>query len=281
VQDDDTHAAAFIARLDAAGQHHVVAFDGCRVAWRRFGNGPPLVLLHGGHGRWLHWARNIDALALRHSVWVPDLPGYGDSDDPAAPTLDALVDATRGTLDMLIGRDTPIALAGFSFGGLAAAHLAARRPQVRQLALFGAAGHGSKRRPRGELRPWRNALQSGDTAALTATMRHNLAVHMLHDDADIDALAVRIHTDACLRTRFRSKGISLAGGLAAALEKHRAPLLIAFGEHDVTAEPLAVIQRLSEGRADCRTHIAAGAGHWVQYERAEEIDALLLEWLIQ
>jgi CubicO group peptidase (beta-lactamase class C family) len=38
---------------------------GPSVTWRRFGSGPHLVLLHGGHGSWLHWVRNIEFLA-RH-----------------------------------------------------------------------------------------------------------------------------------------------------------------------------------------------------------------------
>ena len=41
--------------------------------------------------------------------------------------------------------------------------------------------------------------------ALAGVMRHNLAAHMLHDPARIDALAVQVHTAACLNTRFYSK----------------------------------------------------------------------------
>ena len=116
--DDDERARTLIARLAAQGTFRRVDFDGGSVAWRRFGTGPPFVLLHGGHGSWLHWGRNNETLASRFTVWVPDLPGYGDSDVPKAPTLAALVEATVSTLDAVVGAGTPIDLAGFSFGGL-------------------------------------------------------------------------------------------------------------------------------------------------------------------
>lgn len=301
----DNDAGAFIAALEAEAQRYLVPFRGGHVAWRRFGAGPALVLLHGGHGRWLHWARNIRAWATRHTVWVPDLPGYGESDAPPEPTLASLVAVTMDTLDALVGHDEPVALAGFSFGGLVAATMAAitasaaaagthadtdaigqatlspaaRRAPFTHLALLGTGGHGGVRRPRGALRPWREAAARHDRAGLAEVMRHNLLMHMLHEAASVDALALHIHTDACLRTRFHSKSISLAGGLGRALDAYRGPLLLAWGEHDVTADPEAVTPILSAGREGCRTRILPGAGHWLPYERSEEINPWVLAWL--
>ena len=126
----------------------------------------------------------------------------------------------------------------------------------------------------------RGARDADDAAALADVMRHNLRVHMLHDAADVDALALHIHTEACLRTRFRSKAISRAGGLA-----------------DVARPvPRPVAARLGRARRDRRTRrrrrcayaraarnagrrVVPGAGHWVQYERADDINRLLLDWL--
>ena len=266
-----------IAGLDAQAHRHVVPSARGNVVWRRFGDGEPLVLLHGGHGRWTHWARNIPAWAARYSVWVPDLPGYGESDQPGAPTLDTLVAATSETLDALVGASTPIRLAGFSFGGLVAAHLAARRRGVTQLALLGPAGHGGPRRPRGALRPWKD-LAAG-SAARAEAMRHNLLMHMLHEPQAIDAMALTIHTDACERTRFHSKSISLAGGLGTALDAHEGDLLLALGEHDVTLTPEAVARVVTGGRSHRRVEMLPGAGHWVQYEAAGQVNRLLLAWL--
>jgi pimeloyl-ACP methyl ester carboxylesterase len=142
--------------------------------------------------------------------------------------------------------------------------------------LLGPAGHGGVRRPRGELLNWRRAK---DAAALAACMRHNLATHMLHDPTQIDAMALRVHTDCCERARFRSKEISQAGGLQAALDRQGAELLLAWGEHDVTAQPTVLARTLSAERAARQTHIVAGAGHWAQYEAADEVNRLLLHWL--
>ena len=147
--------------------------------------------------------------------------------DTPSPTLASLLDATQQTLDTLVGAQTPILMAGFSFGGLVAACLATRRANVRSLALLAPAGHGGARRPRGELRSWRPAVDSGDEEALRETMRHNLEMHMLAAPADDDALA--IHTRACLRTRFHSKSLSRSGQLGEHLRALTCPVLLVWG----------------------------------------------------
>lgn len=260
-------------------RRHDLPFGGGHVTWRCLGEGPPLVLLHGGHGCWAHWIRNIDALSQLFRVCVPDLPGYGDSSSPESPTLAALLDVTQQTLDTLIGSETPIALAGFSFGGLVAARLAAQRGAVSALALLGPAGHGGPRRPRGDLQSWREAQASNDANLLRRVMLHNLNLHMLASAADDQALD--IHTQACLRTRFHSKRISRAGGLADSLRLLSCPVLLVWGEHDVTATPQKLAPLLAASCRQAQTEVMANAGHWVQYEAADSVNALLAGWLEQ
>lgn len=258
---------------------HDVPFAGGHVTWRSLGTGTPLVLLHGGHGAWAHWARNVVPLSHHFKVCVVDLPGYGDSSPPPAPTLASLLETTQHSLDAWLGAHTPVVLAGFSFGGLVAAHLAARRPAVQALALLGPAGHGSPRRPKGELRAWRDAFDRQDEAALRDTMRHNLQMHMLAGEPDDTALG--IHTLACLRTRFVSKRISRAGGLTECLKQVEAPVLLLWGEHDVTATPPVLAPALAASCRQAHTVIVPGAGHWVQYEAADAVNAQLAAWLGQ
>ncbi len=257
--------------------HKLPCAGGGHVSWRSLGEGPPLVLLHGGHGSWQHWQRNLAPWSHGYQLWVPDMPGYGDSSPPPAPTLDALLANLRETLDAAVGPLTAIRLVGFSFGGLVATHLAALRPGVEALALLGPAGHGGARRPRGTLRSWREALDSGDQAALRAIMTHNLQLHMLAHPADAEA--VQLHTDACLRTRFHSKTLSRRGGLADGLRRLHCPVLLLWGEHDVTGTPTALAPALAAACAQAEAHIIPGAAHWVQYEAAEAVNALVADWL--
>ncbi|WP_162261024.1 MULTISPECIES: alpha/beta fold hydrolase [unclassified Nocardioides] len=92
------------------------------------GAGPPLVLLHGLGGTWRNWEANIPALARRHRVIAPDLPGFGDS-EPYAGRVDAAryVETVVELLDQLdVGTATFV---GNSMGGLITMEVAVRHPE--------------------------------------------------------------------------------------------------------------------------------------------------------
>jgi pimeloyl-ACP methyl ester carboxylesterase len=246
------------------------------VSWRRFGNGPALLLLHGGHGSWLHWVRTIEPLARQYTVWVPDMPGYGESSSPPENTLLSLTDMLRSSLARLLPVEQPLTIVGFSFGGLVAAQLAVARSVVTHVVLLGPAGHDGDRRPRANLLNWRFAYKSSDKAALAAAMRHNLLSQMLHLDESVDELALQIHTQSCVRARFHSRSISRSKALMPLLNQLDCPITLVWGEHDVTADPPQLCEQLLANHANRNVRILPGAGHWVQYEAASQVNALLL-----
>jgi len=99
-----------------AARYETPCGDGTMV-WRTWGSGPPLVLLHGSHGSWAHWIRNVDDLASFRQIWVPDLPGCGESTPP--PRLDDgahVAELLPPVLDELLGSRFPIDVVGFSMG---------------------------------------------------------------------------------------------------------------------------------------------------------------------
>jgi pimeloyl-ACP methyl ester carboxylesterase len=266
-------ARAHIAALDARAERlHVALPTGGRMTWRRFGSGPPLVLIHGGHGSWLHWIRNIEALSATHTLLLPDLPGYGDSDPIESSGIEEIVEAVVRSLDELVGAGVGVELCGFSFGGLVASRVAAARGHTRRLVVIGTAGHGLKSRYTLEMRNWRLAREPD---ALWSALRNNLAALMIHDPRDIDALALEVHRACCTATRFRSKSISRVALLAPILEGVDAPVLLIWGEHDVTTQPEAAARSIAGRRPGIEWRIVPGAGHWAQYERPDEVNRLL------
>jgi len=109
------------------------------VAWDVFGTGPPVVLVHGTPSWSYLWRNVVPALAREFTVYVFDLPGYGDS--PAPPDGSVSIATHATTLVELLdlwGIDAPAA-AGHDIGGaiLLRAHLVHQR-SLRRLALVDA-----------------------------------------------------------------------------------------------------------------------------------------------
>ncbi|MEV0297745.1 alpha/beta hydrolase [Nocardia sp. NPDC050710] len=60
------------------------AHQGRTVVYDRFGSGPPIILLHNAGTQRHIWDDQVAALRREHEVFALDLPGYGESERPAA-----------------------------------------------------------------------------------------------------------------------------------------------------------------------------------------------------
>src|SRR3954447_22516055 len=102
-------------------------------------NAAPVVFLHGAGGH-TGWMAFLDELAGRFSVFAPEHPGFGGSDDP--PWLDDIADLAYFHLDLLqaLGLER-VHLIGTSLGGWVAAEMAVRNTaRLASLTLVGAVG---------------------------------------------------------------------------------------------------------------------------------------------
>ena len=66
-------------------EHLTVQANGAAFHVARVGTGKPLLLLHGWPEFWLTWEPVMSLLADRHTLYAPDLRGFGDSDKPDGP----------------------------------------------------------------------------------------------------------------------------------------------------------------------------------------------------
>ena len=241
---------------------------------------PPLVLLHGGSGSWTHWVRNIEDLAATgRELWIPDLPGFGDSAlPPTGGDADALVQPLAEGLRALFG-PRQCDLVGFSFGGLTAGLLLAAHPELaRQLVLVGAPAMGVVPQRQFALKAWRHLPEAGQIAA----HRYNLAALMLKDQGlidGLDGLALGTHVANVVRDRMPRRRLAHTDALARALPQVGCPVHAIYGRTD------ALYKEWIGALAGAYAAAAPGfgglaliedAGHWVQFERPQAFQQALL-----
>ncbi len=271
---------ADIADLDSAAKRIETPCGAGATVWRVWGDGDPIVLLHGGAGSYTHWGRNITALASAgRRVLVPDLPGFGDSGlPPAGNDADALPDPLEMGLKHLAG-DSRCDLVGFSFGGLVGAFIASRHPsRMRRLILVGAPALGIAPDPPIDLTPWRHIPEGAEREAVH---RKNLAALMLANQESIDGLAVTLHSANVARDRMPRRRLARTDILLRTLPRITCPLFGIWGSEDALYRgQTPLLEPALRHAPDFRTFVSIpGAGHWVQFERSEAFDLALAEGL--
>ena len=250
------------------------------MVWRVWGQGEPLLLLHGGTGSWTHWIKTIPALSPHFELWVPDIPGLGDSAMPPEPrTPSTIADAMATGIDQLFPTGQPLRLAGFSFGGHVSGLLAARRPdRFADLTLIGVAGLGLRADPREPFAKTRTGMTPDQIAAV---YRQNLEVLMFADPRNIDALAIHLQVENVRRARFRSRAVCSHRRAGARAGRCPRQLSTIWGTRDAIARPSieARLDILRRHHPELRVRLIEGAGHWVMYEAADAFNAAFLELL--
>ena len=274
-------ATALVSKIESLATHELTPCATGSMVWRIWGDGPPLVLLHGASGSWTHWIRNILPLALHFRVLVPDLPGFGDSDMPPEPhTAETVAGLVAFGLDVLVSPSAKIRIAGFSFGGIIGGLVAARLAlRVHTIVLLGPGGLALTRAP---IPPLRRTESSMTADEIRGVHRENLRLLMIASPEAIDSLAVYLQMENVRRARFKSGSIPSSNVLLQALPAIRARITGIWGRNDAFAASHIEDRRqvLASVQQDLDFRVIEGAGHWVMYEAADEVNAALLDMLL-
>jgi len=269
-----------------------VTVDGKPIFVSETGAGPTVVMLHGGGpgaSGMSNYSRNIDALAAHFRVVVPDMPGYGrsvkgvDHDDP----FGYLADMMRGLVDEL-GIDTAH-LIGNSYGGAAALRLALDTPhRVGRLVLMGPGGIGTTRGlPTAGLR---NLLSYyGGDGPSRDKLASFIRTYLVYDGAAVpeDLIDLRyrasidpeVIADPPLR---RPSGLRTLWRMDLTRDRRQktlaTPTLVLWGREDKVNRP-AGGPMLFNLLPNAQLVMTAHTGHWMQWERAELFNQLVIEFL--
>ena len=274
--------AVLVSRVESLATRQLIPYAAGSMVWRVWGDGRPLVLLHGASGSWTHWIRNILPLAAHFRVIVPDMPGFGESDTPPEPhTADTLADLVVASLDDVVSPPAELDIAGFSFGGIIGGLVAARLGRrVRTLVLLGAGGLGLPPAPTPPLL----RIQADMTPdEIRQAHRENLRILMIANPERIDDLAVFLQIENLRRVRFKSGSIPASDVLLRALPAIQARITGIWGSRDAFVGPHLEDRRrlLASVQRDLDFRTVDGAGHWVTYEAADQVNAALLDMLME
>ncbi|MFI7671780.1 4,5:9,10-diseco-3-hydroxy-5,9,17-trioxoandrosta-1(10),2-diene-4-oate hydrolase [Nocardia sp. NPDC049526] len=255
------------------------------------GNGPTIVLLHGGGpgaSSWSNFARNIPVLAREFHVLAVDQPGFGLSDKPtehpqyfvhSASALKDLLDALEIT-----GR---VHLLGNSLGGGTAVRFALDYPdRAGKLVLMGPGGlsvnlfapdptEGVKNLAKFNYEPTRENLE--------AFLRIMVFDQSLITDELIDERFASASTPEALAAT-RAMGKSFAGAdfeqgmIWRDAYRLRQPVLLIWGRED-RVNPLDGALVATKMIPRVQLHVFGGCGHWAQLEKFDEFNRLATDFL--
>ncbi len=272
--------------LDVDGQHVHVFVAG--------ENGTPVVLLHGAgvDSAYLSWAETIGSLASRHRVFAPDLPGYGQSDKPdIVYSMDFYVGFVAALLDAL--QLERVNLIGLSLGGGIALGFALRFPaRIDRLVLAAPYGIASVY-PNHKLsylyvHSPLNELSYRFFRFGRGMIRASLLGGVIHNSERVTPALVDAVYKATLDPQvgkafasFQRHEISWNGirtNYVDRLHEIQAPALFLGGTEDrlvLAPTVLEASKRVPNGQV----HIFEGAAHWLQRDKPDEFNRLVLEFL--
>jgi pimeloyl-ACP methyl ester carboxylesterase len=112
----------------------------CHMHYRKAGNGPPVLLLHGGANESSDWIETMVAFSKDYTLYAPDLAGYGLSDRKEDGY--SLSDFTESILGLIRVLDLGTSvMVGHSLGGRVCLEIALHHPEmVRKLVLIDSTG---------------------------------------------------------------------------------------------------------------------------------------------
>lgn len=248
--------------------------NGIDLYYETHGSGPALVLAHGGGGSHLSWWQQVPALSQTYTVITFDHRSFGQSRDvPNGPGANAFVQDLVALLDHL-GVEKA-AVVGQSMGGWTVCGFAASHPE-RVSALI--------------LCDTTCGVDTPDATKAHANIRErsqgNLA--QILTNAYSKYFPVRAPALCFLYQQISTLNTYVAPNLVPTLFslkhsvipiiEHKIPTLLLVGEEDVLTPPQAM-ESIAAQIPHARFVKIPQAGHSVYFERAEEFNRIVREFL--
>jgi 3-oxoadipate enol-lactonase len=248
--------------------------NGIELYYEIHGDGSPVVLAHGAGGSHLSWWQQIPQLSQNFRCVTFDHRGFGSSRDlPNGPGAEAFIDDLRQLLDHLGIERT--ALVAQSMGGWTSLGFASRYPdRVTALVLCDTTAGIDDARVAAEMK------------SLQATMQGSLAVVLQR--AYSASFPQREPAKCFLYQQISGLNVNVPSNLLAKLSamrhrvepiiEKRVPTMLLVGEEDALT-PAKTMELMAPRIPHARFVRVPSAGHSAYFERPEEFNRIVLEFL--
>ncbi len=238
--------------------------------------GPVVVLVHGLGGRAEDWVNLAPYFAKAgYRVYLPDLPGYGQSAKPAdfSYSVPDEADAVVGFLDALGLKQ--VDLGGWSMGGWIVQEIASRHPErVKRLMLFDTAGIYVKP-------AWDTRLFTPSTSAELDQLDALLMPHPPNVPGFIVRDILRISKqNAWVIRRALASMLTGRDATDSLLPGLKMPVLIVWGSVD-RIFPLVQAEKIHQLVPQSQLVVISGCGHLAPGQCASQIGPKVVEFMKQ
>ena len=263
--------------------------DGLRMHFVEEGAGHPVLLLHGEPTWAFLYRKAIPALVEVARVVAPDYLGFGRSDKPTR-VEDYSYDFHYASIERLAAeldlRETTVVVQ--DWGGPIGLRLAVEHPErVARLVILNT-GIGAGRAPSPEWLRFRAFMRRVGNEILAGQLVRLSCVSELPEDV-VDAYDAPFPTPESkagvlafpelVPTELEHPSAAKMLEVRAALERWEKPALVLFSDSDPIFTPAAAQRMATLIPGAGPAEIVAGAGHFLQEEKGEEVAARIVRFL--
>jgi pimeloyl-ACP methyl ester carboxylesterase len=251
----------------------MIKINGHDVHYYTAGQGEPLVVIHGGMGDASTWLNNVNMLTDNYTLYVPDLPGFGESQlldcDHNIPALTEFVEDFTDNLGL-----DKFNLMGHSIGGGIALNYALRFPgKVKKLVLVSSLCMGR------EIAPWVRMTSVLARAIGSGMVSLSKATKWLIDTLMLPVKLVRPLSRASVNlgsniTTLKEQTLVLASRLS----ELAMPTLLVWGARDEIV-PVKQAYAAVQVIPDCQLRVYENRGHNVYRDEINSFSRMITGFL--
>lgn len=264
----------------------IVEANDIKINFEETGTGEPLLLIMGITAPWSVWEKHSDFWSQSFRCIMPDNRGVGLSDKPDGDYSSAMMADDHAGLLRELGIEKA-RVVGVSMGSIIAQQLAIRHPDLVQSTVL--------------MCPWArcdnyakglfNLMMNGKARFSPSEFMEFIQLLIFSKETWDDETAYQEFVDVRKDAESDSNPQPVNGlnGQAVACIEHNVvqqlakivcPALVIGGEEDMFTPPW-MAREVAAGISNCELHLYPGAGHAFHWERIDDFNPRVRDWLLE